>query len=215
MGTLYFIELILLGTKFITLYLNKNFISERVLAWLTVIVAISAALVLGSVFGTVIGRVNYVGSGASVFTLLSAMASGIALTMLLSNNVIRTYLIPYFKILVAVLFSWLILTLIYQLRSSVDKQTITVSIFSLALLLSSILLVSRLILISSVFVLIGIFYALYKFVIDGQIFTLGPKITWFGVEQIYSPNVYEGGVFILGISMSWLVYLLSYKMLSK
>lgn len=215
MGTLYFIELVLLSVKFIELYANKHFVNERTLAWLTAIIAISASLVLGSVFGTMIGRINFVGPYASVFTFLSAMASGVALVTMLSDHAMRKFITPYFRILIAALLVLLIVTFIYQIRSSVDKEVITVYVVSLALLVISIALVSYSFLIGSALALGGVLYALYTFVIGGQVFTLGPKTTWFGIEQFYIPNIYEYGVLIFGLSVGWLVYSLSYRVLNR
>ncbi|WP_140919651.1 polysulfide reductase NrfD family protein [Limnobaculum xujianqingii] len=215
MGTLYFIELILLAVKFFELYTNKHVVNERVLAWLTAIVAISAALVLGSVFGTVIGRVSYVGLSASVFTLLAALASGIALVTMLSAQAVRQFIMPYFRLALAILLVFLIAGFIYQIRSTVDNEVITVSAISLILLVAAIFLASHTSVMSAVLALAGILYAEYKFVIGGQLFTLGPKAAWFGVEQNYLPNIYEYGVLILGIAFAWLAYSVLYRVLNK
>jgi hypothetical protein len=143
------------------------------------------------------------------------MASGIALVTMLSDHTMRKFITPCFRIVIAALLVLLIVTFIYQIRSSVDKEVITVSVISLVLLIISIALVSHSFLIGSALALGGIMHALYKFVIGGQIFTLGPKMTWFGVAQFYIPNIYEYGALIFGMSVAWLVYSLSYRVLNK
>ncbi|WP_422528774.1 NrfD/PsrC family molybdoenzyme membrane anchor subunit [Serratia fonticola] len=215
MGTLYSIELTLLFVKFIEELLNRKFINGKVLSSLTLVVAIAAALVLGAVFGTVIGRVGYAGLDASIFTLICALASGIALSSIIIGRSFYKFISPALLVVTSVLFVFLLAKYIYQSRSTVDYLIITVSIYTLAALLVSFALSYKSPLISSLLLIFSVMHSEYLFVVNGQLHTLGPKETWLGTLQIYSPNISEVAVLVFGISVAWLTYSITKSMLDN
>ncbi len=85
MGAIYGVELILLGEKFRRMRMgdwNSGF--SRALGILSALCALIAPLMIGSVFGVTESRITYFGPVMSIYCLMTALLSGVALFILYS-----------------------------------------------------------------------------------------------------------------------------------
>ncbi|WP_375749193.1 hypothetical protein [Vibrio sp. HN007] len=206
MGTLYSIELGLLGIKLFALLSGRKFSFDRWLSVGTLVIAVSASLVLGSVFGTAISRVGYYGMDASVLTFTFALASGLCVAPLLLTSDKRDVLVLPGRIVLALLAMLLVVKAVYLTRSSIPAEMQWLSLLvPFALAVSAVLYKSSPQL-CALIALPTILYTELAFVIQGQVQALGPKQTWFDTTQAYMPNIAEVGVFIFGCSVAYLCF---------
>jgi hypothetical protein len=210
MGTLYFIELVFLGIKYISLVMDKPFSFDRYITIGTLVVASCAAMVLGSVFGTVIGRVGYWGVDSSLLTLSLALASGSCMLILMLPQLVHDVFSKWFLrasfIAVSLI---LVLKWIYLNRAGIPAQSAWVFPLAPLVFIVVIPLLTHTHRILAVVPLIMSLWVELAFVTQGQINTLGPKATWFGTSQVYIPNLPEVGILVFGISVGYIVFILA------
>ncbi|WP_413282399.1 hypothetical protein [Vibrio sp. MA40-2] len=206
MGTLYSIELLLLFVKLTMMLLDKHSSLDTILTYATLIVAVTASLVLGSVFGTVIGREGYSGIDASVLTFICALSSGVAMILLISKNKINRYYLSAARWTFGILTLFIMVKWIYLTRAHVLEEPQWLQVISILGIALAWLLIKYLPKLSASFVLASIFSIELAFVIQGQLFVLGPKTTWFGKSVEYSANIAEIGVLVLGVSIAVIAY---------
>ena len=203
MGTLYSIELALLVLKLLIVVRGWHGALDQPLAWATLIVALAAAMVLGSVFGTVVGRMDYRGLEASLLTLSLALASGTGVMVLVRSGAQpQPGVEAAFRAFVAVLTLLMALQWIYQLRASIAGTLGWVDPWMLAPLVVALLLGGRAPRLMAALVVAASLWIETAFVIGGQLASLGPVATWFGTVQGYLPNLSELAIFILGVSVA-------------
>ncbi|WP_019614355.1 hypothetical protein [Psychromonas ossibalaenae] len=208
MGTLYAVELLLLGFKYYLLLRGRPSNSEQWLTSAALCVAVAAALVLGSVFGTAVGRTGYQGADASVLTLLCALASGLSLAPLLFKEQAREVLLLPGRRLLAGLAVFLLTLYLYSARSTVLADIAWVQLWMPLLLLASMLVYKAKPAVSALIALPTLLLVELFFVIQGQLQVLGPKQTWLGAVQSYLPNTAEIAILIFGCSVAYLCFFL-------
>ncbi|MEH6534213.1 MAG: hypothetical protein V7735_23165 [Photobacterium frigidiphilum] len=206
MGTLYSIELILLGVKFYALLSKRHFGFERWLSAGTLCVAVAASLVLGSVFGTAIGRVGFYGMDASILTFLCALASGLSLAPLLLSPEKRAVLLLPGRLVLGILALFLVVNYIYLARGSILAELPWVGFWMPLLLLVALMTYQAKPAISAMIALPTLLLVELAFVIQGQLQVLGPKQTWLGAMQSYQPNLAEVGILVFGCSVAYLSF---------
>ncbi|MCW8329188.1 hypothetical protein MD588_10255 [Photobacterium sp. SDRW27] len=206
MGTLYAIELVLLGIKFYALLIKRTFSFERWLTAGTLCVAVAASLVLGSVFGTVVGRVGFYGVDASILTFLCALASGMSLAPLLLSPDKRAVLLLPGRLVLGALALLLLVNYIYLARGSIPAEQPWVSLWMPLLLLVALITYQTKPAISTIVALPTLLLVELAFVIQGQQHVLGPKQTWLGMMQSYQPNLAEVGILVFGCSVAYLCF---------
>lgn len=212
MGTLYSIELGLLGIKFYGMLRKRHFSFERWLSTGTLSVAVAASLVLGSVFGTVIGRIGFHGVNASILTFIFALASGLSLAPLLLSPEKRTVLLLPGRLVLGLLSVLLVVNYIYLARSSIITEFSWVRLWMPLLLVVAALIYKAMPAISAIIALPTLLLVELAFVIQGQLLVLGPQQTWFGVMQSYQPNLAEVGILVFGCSVAYLCFVVFRQM---
>ncbi|EOW9398006.1 hypothetical protein ACXAJL_001977 [Vibrio cholerae] len=206
MGTLYSIELLLLFIKLTMILFDKHSSLDTFLTYATLIVAVTASLVLGSVFGTVIGREGYSGIDASLLTFISALSSGVAMILLMSKNEINDYYLNAARWMFGLLTMFVTIKWVYLARAHVLEEPQWLPIVSVLGVALAWLLVKTLPKISASLLLASVFSIELAFVIQGQNYVLGPKNTWFGTSINYSPNIAEIGILVFGVSIAVIAY---------
>ncbi|MDX1302897.1 hypothetical protein [Photobacterium sp.] len=206
MGTLYAIELLLLGIKFYALLSERTFSFERWLSAGTLCVAVAASLVLGSVFGTVIGRIGFYGVDASILTFLCALASGLSLAQLLLIPEKRAVLLMPGRLVLGTLALLLVVNYVYLARGSILAEQPWVALWMPLLLLVALMTYQAKPAISAMVALPTLLLVELAFVTQGQLQVLGPKQTWLGAMQSYQPNLAEIGIFVFGCSVAYLCF---------
>lgn len=209
MGTLYAIELVLLAVKLF----GRS--STRSLTIATLVVAIAAAVVLGSVFGTVVARDGFYGVDASLLTLLCALASGLSLAPLLMSADNRAALLQPGRILLGLLTLLLVVKSVYLLRGGLPTEATWINWWMPALLLIALLGYRAMPALSALIALPVLLLVELAFVIQGQLQVLGPKQSWLGPEQTYVPNLPEIGIMIFGCSVAYLCFRLLSRILLR
>lgn len=203
MATLYSIELVLLAIKLFRDLRGDHGRIDEFLTWAAVFVAIAAALMLGAVFGTVTGRVDFHGMHASILTLITALASGaaaIVLTQPISGQ--PRILIDLLRGFSALMVIVLVLRLGYEMQSNIVGLQGWVNGLMIAPFLVVALFGGRLPHTASVLTAAAALWVELTFIITGQSVTLGPMSTWFGTIQEYQPNLAEFGIFVLGFAVA-------------
>jgi len=206
MGTLYSIELALLGMKFYALVSQRQFSFERWLSVGTLCVAVCASLVLGSVFGTAIGRAAFSGVDASVLMLLCALASGLCVAPMLISQQQREQLLFPARLVLGVLALFLLVKYVYLARSSVMAEVSWTALWMPVLLLVALVAAKTSSAITTVIAMPVLLLVELSFVIQGQVHVLGPKQSWFGALLQYQPNGAELGILAFGCSVAYLCY---------
>jgi len=202
MGTLYSIELGLLAVKLLMLLLDKKSPLDIYLTYLTLAVAALAGLVLGSVFGTVIGREGFSGLDASILTLICALSTGVAMILLTQSGDDRHFYISAARWLFALLCLFVTLKWLYLMRAHVAIEPQWLHLTQLLGVLLAWLSVKALPRIAAALLLVCVFSIEFAFVIQGQLAVLGPKTSWFGSVVNYQANLAEMGIFIFSISVA-------------
>lgn len=207
MGTLYSIELALLAIKLL------GGSSARGLTIATLVVALAAAIVLGSVFGTVVARDGFYGIDASLLTLLCAMASGLSLAPLLMSATDRSALLLPGRLLLGLLALLLVVKYVYLARSGLATEVAWVGWWMPVLLLLALIGYQAVPAISALIALPVLLLIELAFVVQGQLQVLGPKQSWLGMVQNYAPNMAEIGILVFGCSVAYLCFYLLSRML--
>lgn len=203
MGALYSVELVLLIVKLVMDLMGRHGPLDRPLAWATLIVASAAAMMIGAVFGTVIGRADYAGMYTSMFTLPIALLTGVAVIILTQPQGRLTEMLTTVFRQLAVL--WVILLglkLFYDEHSSVSALQGWVDIWTILPFVVIALFAGFAPRVLAALGLAAALWVEYKFVITGQLVSLGPTANWFGDVQTYRPNVAELAILILGIAVA-------------
>ncbi|MCA1790861.1 MAG: polysulfide reductase [Thioalkalivibrio sp.] len=214
MGALYSVELVLLVVKLVMDLMGRHGPLDRPLAWATLIVASAAAMMIGAVFGTVIGRADYVGMYTSLFTLPVALLAGVAVIILTQPQGRMTEMLTTAYRQFAVL--WIILLglkLFYDAHSSVPALQGWVDIWTILPFVFIALFAGYAPRILATFGLIASLWIAYNFVLTGQLVSLGPAAGWFGPIQVYRPNLPEIAILILGIAVAAALIKLGYQYL--
>ncbi len=206
MGTLYSIELALLGIKLFTLLSGKEQGSGHMLTIATLVVAVLAALVLGSVFGTVTGREGFSGLDASLLTLLCALVSGAAIAPLLISSKARQSMLQPGRILIGALSLLLVVKYVYLARSSVPSEVNWVALWMPVLMIGALASYRAMPVIAALVAMPTLLLIELSFVIQGQLIVLGPKQSWLGTLQSYIPNMAEIGILAFGCSVAYLCF---------
>jgi len=204
MGTLYSIELVLLLIKLFRDLQGHHGRIDQTLTWATLGVAVAAALMLGAVFGTVTGRVDFHGLHASILTLTAALASGAAVVVLTRQPLgglpqMHMSALRVFSALMAIL---LTLRWGYEGHSSVVDLRGWVEVWMIAPFAAVALFGGRLPRSAAALIAVAILWVELAFVITGQMVSLGPLTTWYGAVQEYRPNLAEVGILVLGIAVA-------------
>ena len=204
MGTLYFIELVLLLIKLFRDLQGHRGRIDKILTWAALGVAVAAALMLGAVFGTVTGRVDFHGVYASILTLTAALTSGAAVIVLIQQPLgglpqNQTNALRVFSALMAVL---LALRWGYTVHGSIVDLHGWVEVWMIAAFAAVALFGGRFPLAAATLIAVAILWVELAFVITGQAVSLGPMATWYGAVQEYRPNLAEVGILVLGIAVS-------------
>jgi len=203
MGALYSVELVLLVVKLLMDLRGRHGIFDRPLAWGTLVIAAAAAITIGAVFGTVIGRPDYHGAFLSIVTIVSALVSGTAAIVLLRPQSALTETAGRIFRQTALVFAALILLRVaYEAHSTVAGMLGWASIAMLVpfLIASALLpLAPRLLALLGI---LGVLWVQYSFIITGQLVSLGQTAHWYGAVQSYQPNLPEVLVLVLGIAVA-------------
>ncbi len=214
MGALYSVELVLLIVKLVMDLMGRHGPLDRPLAWATLAVASAAAMMIGAVFGTVIGRADYVGMYTSLFTLPVALLAGVAVVILTQPQGRMTEMLTTAFRQLAVL--WIILLglkLFYDAHSSVQALQGWVDIWTILAFVFIALFAGMAPRILAALGLVAALWVAYNFVITGQLVSLGPNATWFGEVQTYLPNLPELAIFVLGVAVAAALIKLGYQYL--
>jgi hypothetical protein len=203
MGTLYAIELVLLVVKLVMDLKGRHGVFDLPLAWGTLLVAAAAAITIGAVFGTVIGRPDYHGAFLSVITLVSALVSGSAAIVLLRPQSALTETAGRIFRQSALVFAGLLLVrVVYEAHSSVAGMLGWASIWMLLPFILALVLLQYAPRVLALIGILGVLWVQYSFIITGQLVSLGPTAKWFGAVQQYQPNVPEVLILVLGIAVA-------------
>jgi hypothetical protein len=203
MGTLYSIELVLLVIKLVTDLKGRHGVFDLPLAWGTLLIAAAAAITIGAVFGTVIGRPDYHGAFLSVVTVVSALVSGSAAIVLLRPQSALTETAGRIFRQSALVFAGLLLVrFAYEAHSSVSEMLGWASIWMLLPFILALVLLQYAPRVLALIGILGVLWVQYSFIITGQLVSLGPAANWFGDVQTYRPNVAEVLILVLGIAVA-------------
>lgn len=203
MGALYSVELLLLIVKLVMDLKGRHGGFDMPLAWGTLIIAAAAAITIGAVFGTVIGRPDYHGAFLSIVTLVSALVSGTAAIVLLRPQSTLTETAGRIFRQTALLFAALILVRVaYEAHSTVAGMLGWASIAMLAPFLIAAVLLPRAPRMLALLGILGALWVQYSFIITGQLVSLGQTAHWYGAVQSYQPNLPELLVLVLGIAVA-------------
>jgi hypothetical protein len=207
MGVFYSIKLVLLFVKLVLDVRGVHGGIDRPLAWLTLFVAAAAAMTIGAVFGTMIGRPDYRGAFASLLLVTIAPASGTALVVMLKRTPeLVEKVAPVFRQLAGLIAVMLFVQWIYESRSTVEAligwvNPLMVVLFAIVALAGG--AAARA---AAALAMIGSFWVLYSFIITGQLAVQGPMVGWYGEITSFMPNLAEIAILVLGISVAGAVY---------
>ena len=235
MGLLYSLELILLIVKLWRMHTGDwHSTLSRYAGMASMVVAIFAALMLGSVFGLTEARPTYFGPFISVFSLVVALLSGMALIIFYVNacslvkrscsqlaDTAMNMLARKFSFVigVALLFYFLKLALgagytIPDFATAINFSLILFLVVPYALMISQTLRQTAWAkTVASAITLIGIFAVHMQILIGGQVRPVGPKGEGLPEVLSYFPSVFEILVGILGLCVMLLLYTLGEKYL--
>jgi hypothetical protein len=203
MGALYSVELVLLIGKLAMDLKGRHGVLDRPLAWGTLVIAAAAAITIGAVFGTVIGRPDYHGAFLSVVTLVSALVSGTAVIVLLRPQSALTETAGRIFRQTALVFAALILLRVaYEAHGTVAGMLGWASIAMLAPFLIAAALLPLAPRLVALLGILGVLWVQYSFIITGQLVSLGQTIHWYGAVQSYQPNLPEILILVLGIAVA-------------
>ncbi len=203
MGTLYSIELVLLVVKLGLDLKGRHGVFDLPLAWGTLVIAAAAAITIGAVFGTVIGRPDYHGAFLSVVTLVSALVSGTAAIVLLRPHSALTETAGRIFRQTALLFAALLLIrVVYEAQSTVIGMLGWASIWMLVPFILSLVLLKSAPRFFAFIGIVGVLWVQYSFIITGQLGSLGQMAHWYGAVQSYQPNIPEMLILVLGIAVA-------------
>jgi molybdopterin-containing oxidoreductase family membrane subunit len=203
MGALYSVELVLLIVKLLMDLKGRHGVFDLPLAWGTLIVAAAAAITIGAVFGTVIGRPDYHGAFLSVVTLVSALVSGAAVIVLLRPKSTLTETAGRIFRQTALLFAALILVRVaYEAHSTVAGMLGWASVWMLVPFILALVLLPYAPRVLAFIAIVGVLWVQYSFIITGQLVSLGQKAHWYGAVQSYQPNIPEALILVLGIAVA-------------
>jgi len=203
MGALYSVELVLLIVKLLMDLKGRHGVFDLPLAWGTLIVAAAAAITIGAVFGTVIGRPDYHGAFLSVVTLVSALVSGAAVIVLLRPQSTLTETAGRIFRQTALLFAALILVRVaYEAHSTVAGMLGWASVWMLVPFILALVLLPYAPRVLAFIAIVGVLWVQYSFIITGQLVSLGQKAHWYGAVQSYQPNIPEALILVLGIAVA-------------
>ncbi|TVP82197.1 polysulfide reductase [Thioalkalivibrio sp.] len=203
MGTLYSIELVLLAVKLVLDLKGRHGVFDLPLAWGTLLIAAAAAITIGAVFGTVIGRPDYQGAFLSVITLVSALVSGAAAIVLLRPQSTLTDTAGRIFRQTALLFAGLLLVRVaYEAHSTVVGMLGWASIWMLVPFILALVLLQYAPRIFAFIGILGVLWVQYSFIITGQLVSLGQTAHWYGAVQSYQPNIPEALILVLGIAVA-------------
>lgn len=203
MGTLYSIELVLLIVKLVMDLRGRHGVFDLPLAWGTLVIAAAAAITIGAVFGTVIGRPDFHGAFLSVVTLVSALVSGAAAIVLLRPQSTLTEAAGRIFRQTALVFAALILIRVaYEAHSTIEGMLGWANIFMLVPFLVAAMLLSLAPRLLALVGILGVFWVQYSFIITGQLVSLGQMAHWYGAVQTYQPNLPEVLILVLGIAVA-------------
>ena len=204
MGALYSIELVLLVIKLFRDLQGHHGRIDQTLTWATLGVAVAAALMLGAVFGTVTGRADFQGLHASILTLTAALASGVAVIVLIAQPLgglpqMHMRALRVFSALMALL---LTLRWGYEMHSSVVDLQGWVVVWMIVPFAAVALFGERVPRTAAALIAVAVLWIELVFVITGQSVSLGPMTAWYGTVQAYQPNLAEIGILVLGIAVA-------------
>jgi len=203
MGALYSVELVLLFVKLVMDLQDRHGAFDRPLAWGTLVIAAAAAITIGAVFGTVIGRPDYQGAFLSIVTLVSALVSGSAAIVLLRPQSALTATAGRIFQQTLLLFAALILLrVVYEAHSTVTGMLGWASLTMLIPFLLALVLFPRAPRPLALLGILGVLWVQYSFIITGQLVSLGQAAHWFGAVQSYQPNIPEVLILVLGVAVA-------------
>ncbi|AGA32662.1 Polysulfide reductase, NrfD [Thioalkalivibrio nitratireducens DSM 14787] len=203
MGTLYSIELVLLFVKLVMDLKGRHGVFDLPLAWGTLLIAAAAAITIGAVFGTVIGRPDYHGAFLSVVTLVSALVSGTAAIVLLRPQSTLTETVGrIFRQTALLLAALLLIRVAYEAHSTVAGMLGWASISMLAPFIIAAALLHLAPRLLALLAIVAVLWVQYSFIITGQLVSLGPTADWYGAVQSYRPNLPEILILVLGIAVA-------------
>ena len=207
MGTLYSIELVLLIIKLVMDLQGRHGKMSEPLTWAALVVAVAAALMLGAVFGTVGGRVDFFGLHASILTLTVALASGASMIVLTQSPAVTSPLhITLMRGFSALMVVFLALRWGYELRSTVEGLQGWVDAWMIVPFVLVALFGARLPSAGAALIVVSALWVELTFIITGQTAALGPMTTWHGHVQGYQPNLAEFGILVLGLAVAAALY---------
>jgi molybdopterin-containing oxidoreductase family membrane subunit len=235
MGTLYSLELVFLIAKLWRMHKGDwHSSSSRYLGIASMLCAVFAALMLGSVFGLTEARPTYFGPFISVFCLVIALLSGMAMIILYINicSLIKkscSQVSDQAMNMLARKFSFVIgLTLIFYFLKLALASGSTYPEFATAINFSLILflVVPYVLMISpglhrtawaktlaSAITLIGIFAVHMQILIGGQVRPVGPKAEGLPEVLTYFPSIWEILVVVFALCVMLLLYTLGERFL--
>lgn len=235
MGALYSLELVFLIAKLWRMHKGDwHSSSSRYLGIASMLCAVFAALMLGSVFGLTEARPTYFGPFISVFCLVIALLSGMAMIILYINicSLIKkscSQVSDQAMNMLARKFSFVIgLTLIFYFLKLALASGSTYPEFATAINFSLILflVVPYVLMISpglhrtawaktlaSAITLIGIFAVHMQILIGGQVRPVGPKAEGLPEVLTYFPSIWEILVVVFALCVMLLLYTLGERFL--
>lgn len=207
MGNFYSVKLAVVAIKLLREVLGIHGALDRPLSWVTVLIAAAAALTMGAALGTAIGRPDFQGVYTSLLFLVIGLTSGVAWIVLLSANApLSQQMNSVARQLAGVLAVMILLDLIY------DSRATNVGLMGWVHPLMVLLFVATAIggawvpRLSAAVSVAGTFWALFSFVIAGQLWVLGANTSFFGHVATFRPNLAEAATLLLGLSVAALVY---------
>ena len=235
MGFLYSLELLFLIVKLWRMHTGDwHSTLSRYVGLASMMTAIFAALMLGAVFGLTEARPTYFGPFISVFSLVLAMLSGMALIIFYVNvcSLVKTSCSQLadtamnmlarkfsFVIGIALLFYFLKLALGSGYTRPEFATAINFNLI-LFLIIPYLLMISQTLrqtawakTVASAITLIGIFAVHMQILIGGQIRPVGPKAEGLPEILTYFPSVWEILVGIFALCVMLLLYTLGEKFL--
>lgn len=207
MGNLYTVKLLLVVVKLLRDLLGAHSAIDKPLSWATLGFAAAAALTIGGVFGTAIGRPDYQGIFTSLLMFVIALASGSAWIVLLRRNrELVSHINGITRQLAGLLAVFLLANLIYDVRTTAEGLLGWVNpampvLFAVAAIAGG--AAPR---IAAALTVVGCFWVLFSFIIVGQLWVLGASTSFFGELASFSPNLAEAGALLLGLSVAAALY---------
>ncbi|AOM83490.1 NrfD/PsrC family molybdoenzyme membrane anchor subunit [Salisediminibacterium beveridgei] len=238
MGAVYAVYVVLLLVEFVSMHL-KNEKLMHYMSYFTLAAAIAATSILGGIFAVTVQRPLWFGDATSVFFVLSAAVSGLALLIIVSyftakasgekremlvlNNLNGLTKILGAGIVVALGFNaWRLISLFYT--GSIDYELLFSGQYALmywggaialGLVIPLVMLIASrkpaMVMTASAFVIIGMFMDKYVTIIAGQL--VQPYTTMIEVAT-YSTTPTEWFIFLGGMAGSVLLYLIGVKFLT-